>query len=862
MATEYVPLRDLPDLRAGDLMLVRVMGGSSEYPLYITEARAATWCHDFRRSRQGASFDTSMGDNRVQVLTRLRGVERADLADDRWPETERRLRGATAEPAQQARLKVGERIALTRESLQTLPPNTLVRVFDGRNWSGHVLTGDDLARWCDEKGVRGKATPWLEMGRFLTIIAHDVEPTADGIRAALARGSVAVGDRVTAEQIAALPPGTVVRRDLGDVWQIGPNRKARPALLCTSESPRLLEFAAFNSTAGGTIIALDAPLGDDRRALLEHVAAAGDEQAHQALQAAVQAAAPKAKARPPLKPGDRVEGRWDELPPGSVVDTLDGTSCSLLTRCTKSGWSWSSVITEDPGPVDWVVGWGTPHPTHHPEAVFVGVIPLKASGDAYVRALADLGYEPARKALRQTTPAEPERPVVRVGDEVTDWSQLPDGAVVAASDTKELALYRDGKRMWLRTGHGHWYQSVGGWCDAMRPISGRVVALCPANCTPAQAREIVERLEGTHAQPQRDDYSACEMSTFADALDEFAEATQALLDPLPAPGDRIDGKDLARLPVGAVVDTHDGTNAPWATKCPNGCWAYVTSWAFEEQLDGMWGGEHMLGMTVVAFDAPPPGPALRAWCAARGYEPAVALKREIAAEQARKQIVDAEPAAVQTEEMAMQTITIELGGVKCAVTQNPGEEQGAFLARVADVKRALDAPAHQAQDRSPAMVAQIAPSALARIGSALGQLGGDFAKDALSAVVDQKALALVDVSRVGGGKAVVAIAELFGDKAALKALRAVQSPLAPVVVDGVVAVGASLLGARGLAQVTRGRFVRRVVEGTGEAIVERGVGVVTQLAQTVGALAAAATSAAELTEGAADAQANGEVQGA
>lgn len=328
------------------------------------------------------------------------------------------------------------------------------------------------------------------------------------------------------------------------------------------------------------------------------------------------------------------------------------------------------------------------------------------------------------------------------------------------------------------------------------------------------------------------------------AWERLTSEAQPLPEPhaVPQPGDTLTPDDLDRLPVGAVVDSNDGTEVPWAVKRDDG-W----DWIARRHLHPLGDGErHWVPrstrrilsasqVTFIGYDAPLSGNgALRRWCAEHGLPLAIELEREVTDLEARKQIIDAAHSAGHTEDMATSSVTFD--GI--TITQRVGEADADFAQRVAGLRAALaprvDQAAHTTHPRE---------SAISRFGSALKQIGSDFAGDAARAVVDHKALTLVDVARVGGSRAVAGAVEHFlGENAAIKVLRAAQSPLAPIVTDVLVAVGAAATGAHGLAAVTRRRAAERIVAGMSNAAVERGVGFVTQLAQAVGALGAASAA--------------------
>lgn len=931
MSNEYVPLKDLPDLHTGNLLLVEHIwpgGIPLEERLYVMEAGRFA-C----RSRA----EVARGDFEGR---------REDLADDRWPETERRLREAppetAARPDPRPALKVGD--VVRADQWDSLPVGAVVpqRADGGPEfvkvkrdtgwccvwWS----TSNDPSRTVSELASVQTQRPDLRL-LALNCTATDRTELARQMAAA-GIGSAArwlkhhespvkvaeapkIGDKVHTGESGRLPAGTVVELPgTGGYDYVMVPGQVRHVRMGTYELRENDTFPPPSYGCGGVIVALDVPIVSDRRELARMLAqrgvaslqsacdeagvewrkpepelastpnlrpgdrvrivkkseafarpdkwvtqidatigrtgevlgvlTGGDvrvrvegtagfwvypadalEPVRQPLQEAASATTLQPEPRPPLKPGDRVDGRWDELPPGSVVDVRDGSGCPLLTRCADHGWSWTGLTREQGilGPARWHDGIRYQSFERWPDAVFAGQVPVELMGEAFVRALADQGYEPARELLRRQEAPEHSNP--RVGDEVSltrdAWKTLPPGTLVQLERGERL------QREYGRTlvcGDGLKYVTPRGFEGPAMPWDVGDVrrAVVVAVDVPASSASV-------------------------------AAAIRAPTSPqvaLPQPGDRLDADALRRLPVGAVVDTHDGSQQPWAVKAEGG-WQWVAWWQ-DGRFTRVSVPDLGTSVTLVALESPSDHDALRAWCAERGYEHARRVESWVTKTRERKQIIDDAASAAQNQEMPSQLTTLTLPG-GATITQHHNESDADFASRVGRLRVALDR-AHPATEMVTAHQTQ--PGALARIGAAFKQIGGDFARETVDAVVDQKSLALVDAGRLAGSKAAVAAAEwIGGEGTAVKVLRAAQSPLAPVVVDGAVSVFAAMLGAKGLAQVTRARCVRAAVQGTGSVVVDKGFGVVTQLAQAAGALVAASSAAAELTE---DVKVEGEVQ--
>jgi len=120
-----------------------------------------------------------------------------------------------------------------------------------------------------------------------------------------------------------------------------------------------------------------------------------------------------------------------------------------------------------------------------------------------------------------------------------------------------------------------------------------------------------------------------------EALRAAAEGrTAERVEPYPEVGDRVRPEDLARLPVGAVVDTRDGTGAPLIVRGPAG-WGWGNACKGERLPDSpQWGGSissgamsHPVGDKAVLVGLGLEGARGRAFdegLAAQGYQPAIA----------------------------------------------------------------------------------------------------------------------------------------------------------------------------------------------------------------------------------------------
>lgn len=572
-----------------------------------------------------------------------------------------------------------------------------------------------------------------------------------------------------------------------------------------------------------------------------------------------------------------------DLPVGAVIERDD-----YPWQREADGWRPCGVVDGDDPPLIRAM-----YETSGPGRLIALNVRVGDDRAAFRRALAEQGYEPARRVLAeravrteavahddfvQSTAALFE-PVPKVGDLLTDEqiAALPLGAVTYQSKVPNpVFIYRKTASGWdaarlegdptfclspRNPDHGPpaGVQLIALGCDApsraglMRQLaeSGHEAAhewLCQHADHP-----LVRAIEPTSLRLS----VAAETGAAQDALGRLADEMATLTPPLPAVGEVVTPEMLDRLPVGAVVDAQDGTSISWAQKLDRG-WAWirgtgeilsnqVVERALQKQPD----------IRLIALESPEIITERRRWCAERGYRPAAYHERRLTEQQVRKQIIDERNAPPQNQDMATSTtqITTQAG----TYVQRPEENAPAFLARIAaggtpDVQStATRAPLIFSDEKTQ-------PSALTRFVDAFKGIGADFAKDGVKAVVDSKALVLVDGSRLALHGAAAQIAEWVGGESAVeKVQRATQNPLAAGIEDVLVVIGATLTGQQGLAAAVRGRVVRRIVDGAEGAIVAKGAAVVTQLAQAAKALGAA-SAAAELPAESTAAQTEGEVQ--
>ena len=969
MTADYVRIRDLPDLQPGDLLLVHDRPMNEVYPLYFVAPDRAMWLHvdvirrEIARGDDLSEHSPQFAARKVREIARMRCVLRTDLADDRWPETERKLCAhAAASPAPPPAPKIGD--VLTDEQVAALPVGTALG--DGSNllwlkvpqgwlhvavcpsamgWHGmpddprpqprggpHVLAGFgvpagptrvDVARALAAQGY----APAVEALREAGLEARATPPASPPDRPALK-----VGDAV--KRWGDLPAGAIVADDSNDIALVWDTTYVwlRIGGKWTDEGnqPRLIRPPKMSS-CNRRVVALGLPYCTPERA-------------RELVEAAEAGATPTEVKPPPLRPGDLVGDRWSELPPGSVVDVRDGTSVVLAVRGV-TGWSWADIQDEegDPvGPTSWEGAWRDPDPADYPHAVLVGQVTVGAMGEQFTSDLAACGYEPAVERMREIAaaraPAPPASPPLAVGDRVplARLAELPVGAVVAQTTegdeeyvarktpdgwictlvdpnftpSFELASHwtpLDGVKLlaldctaedrvgftqqfaaaghgpaqqWLRR-HGHEVPAPepepapvrlrdvppgtlvqikdGSWCYRLPNGSGWWVT------SEYDRKEIAHgRTNGWEWSPTWCAEAEVLRQIPAQPADLAPGAWERLTGeapPVPAPepalpeaGATLTRKQLDALPAGAVIEEY----GLWFHKCDNGKWRGVSSLPNAGLRAGVLSAEDF-DPTRTRFVGVGPmfGDDLRAWCAARGYSYTYAIDAERklteAAAGPATPSLDAAAATQDHEDMAttqrLSTVALP-GGV--TITQHSDESVEDFAQRVEHLRSMLTT--HPAAPRTQEVVAPPAAAhGLARVGAALKGWGAGVVGDGARAVVNQKALAAVDVGRVAGAQALAAGVEaLLGPAAATAVLRAAQSPIAPLVVDGAVSVGAALAGADDLSRIVRGRFVRRVVEGSGEALVERGVDaarvVVTQLARAVGAIGAAAQAAGEIPE--------------
>lgn len=558
--TQYVPLHSLPDLRPGDLLLfahVTLEEPDSVSPLIVLDhpdGGLGGWWLTTPTDRKARirgdrpwrlTAGTLHGDYGVRELARLRGVTLADLADDRWPEVDARLRAARStaptisvtmdgENPPRAALKVGDTVPLDR--MPELPVGAVlvrcggedyVRVLTPTGWRAEVVSptygpGDRSFLVTGSKqapheptrlvGLGCTATTRLEWTRQLAACGH--EPARAWLRrhdappqpAALKIGDVVLGADVPEWGCVHCDddgPGSIWRR-INDRWQtIGFNSSSpHEALRATT--------ALHHRVDGGRVVALGCD-ATDRVGLARQLAAQGWQPAAEWL--AKHALDIVKPPPPPHKVGDEVTAEQAAaLPVGAVVS---GYREGVVRVHADAGWR--NVCIDDhvmsplADPVD-------PTARTRPEAgKLLGLgVPFGPTRADVARALATQGYEPAVEALRATgldgtpKPAPSMRPTVKVGDEVSKWTALPRVSP-------------------------NWHKSGENDGDGALPV--RVVALGPADCTPAQARAL---------------YEAASKPAPA-AADTFEAATAPYFEPLPELGAVLTADQIRALPVGAVV---------------------------------------------------------------------------------------------------------------------------------------------------------------------------------------------------------------------------------------------------------------------------------------------------------------------
>ena len=187
-----------------------------------------------------------------------------------------------------------------------------------------------------------------------------------------------------------------------------------------------------------------------------------------------------------------------------------------------------------------------------------------------------------------------------------DFKSAPPG--ILRDQDGDLLVKRDiARAVWLQTS-GHWRmipRAESAWSGLLGAVAPfRLVAPLPAELTDEALRAAAEG------------------------------RTAERVEPCPEVGDRVRPEDLARLPVGAVVDTRDGTGAPLIVRSPAG-WGWGNACKGERLPDSpQWNGcdssgamSRQVGDKAVLVGLGLEGARGRAFdegLAAQGYQPAIA----------------------------------------------------------------------------------------------------------------------------------------------------------------------------------------------------------------------------------------------
>lgn len=244
-------------------------------------------------------------------------------------------------------------------------------------------------------------------------------------------------------------------------------------------------------------------------------------------------AAPEASAA--LKFGDPVTAEdWRTLPPGSIVDTHDGSPSPFKHKLVTGRWVWA--LNGEP---KWSAQGGYEHSSEYDRTTYVGHVTPGTTGEAWDRAL--LG--PA--GLTNKVPSEATTKPLAVGDKVqsvADLRALPVGTVIQRPS-------------------GVWHRastSRNGW----RPVC---LADSPGGSWPSLGRPDVELEDLQEARIIALNVVTEDRVVFARALAEqgykpAADALAACPPPVKGPqvGDRVEVDDYDHLPAGTVVETEEG----------------------------------------------------------------------------------------------------------------------------------------------------------------------------------------------------------------------------------------------------------------------------------------------------------------
>jgi hypothetical protein len=861
----FVPLRDLPDLQPGDLLLLDVQR-DAQRPLHVREDGRVAWCHFPDRARF-CGFSVSNNDQQMRELARLRGVTRADLADDRWPETERRLRAAAASAP-----KVGDAVPLTEEAWRALPPGTLVKVGP----VCHVLTAEHPGGWCGLvwcDAREGMKHPCLGTpGDAGTILALDVALTDDAVRAALgvrALGARATatgpvpkrGDSVTGRWGELLPGAVVDVRDHSET----PLAVKREDGLWSAWHALIEDFCpsvdAWTDEDGCDPVDgdWDAEYPDAMLAGQVTIGATGDqfvrelaEQGHEPARAALREVAPKPE---PLKVGDAVPAdRLNELPVGAVTLQCEGGQPQYVAVKRQAGWDF---VCLDASLADALLGTGGLRPKGGARLVALGCTAEDRTG--FTRQLAAAGHEPAREWVRKhcpdPPPAKPAAPRTLRDIEPGTLSQTSRGWTYRLPNGNGWHVSIPSQRESVVSGAFLPHIPVGwSWSgpdthhtDENAPVLREIPNVKPSDLAPGAWERLIGEAPPEHAK----DVTAVDPATFTGAvtftpkhtIGDFEQATATLFKPLPKPcaiGDTF--KCWSDVPPGTIVVDSAGDLAlvradghGWLTVGTRKCktWPAFTN------------GDHPIVLRVVALTSPD----------SNVDDAHTVVERQLTAQSAKA--LDTPPAVPHHEDMASiistsspTSTTFQLpGGATSTVTQREGEPDGAYYTRV-DAMRGYVATltAPDAQPQPPAVPAQ-PTSALARFGATLAKVGGEFANDGVKALVDGKRLVMLDAGRLGVHRVISELVEAVGgEAAAIKALRVLQHPALFLAEDALLATGLSVAGKEQHAAPIRQRVVRRIGDGLGEAIVSKGADFVSKGTTAIGALLAAVTADA-LPEG-------------
>lgn len=737
--------------------------------------------------------------------------------------------------------KVGDLVGLEDEA-KTLPANCVVRFgFFGSLYFAHVtnatrgrarlvmLARDRLQYQVDPE------SPQDLVGA--TVVALDVPPPPSGPRRSYVRTLAAagveeakrilvpqVGEEATVEDWPDLPPGTV----LEGTESCGNVRIGKQWYNVCLEAPFLREGREidcdFRNPRHGRVLSLTAPQTRDRIELARHLAEGSVTEHASWMRAQLQEAGLTRRA---LQPGDLVDGRWSELPPGAIVDTKQGVQ-PIAARGRGGHWSWC-VVTAKSSVGDWDGRW-LPF-REWTGAVYLGQVEVGLEGEPLTRAFAALGYGPAARLVAEldavkVSESEPRR-LRDVGPrtlvQVATSEGPPLWVYVLPDRSHWIVKDEDQRRQTLTQNKGCRFS------DEFRAL--RVL------------REIQDVIP-VHLQPGVWERLIAESSVEIDHLGRLTEVSPSPTPPALQVGSTVTVGDLASLPVGAVIHFPDGSQTNYAVKTSdgwywteaNGARRYGRSWTTTEVADWISAdhrkhivatlaalncpqGEHDAGIFIRALaSAPPTGlevptadqvqqvldrvdPSLDALASALGVP--------------SRYLIGDQPSGL--DQLVDRDVTLTLRGQKVVninLTPDPDSMHNQPQIEIPGDTVMPEVKPAKSTDNAVQPTPETGPGFLARLGTAFKAAGSTVARKATAEVTAGLPLKGIDAARLIAHRGVLEGVERgLGETKAIAALRVMNSPLTHLAEDLVVGIGCHVAGKAALGDVLLERVATRVVQG-------------------------------------------------